>query len=416
MAPRADENTAAERNPYEVQVLMRGFFTRFAAAGADAGERWCPSCGKRRDPRANFCVNCGSDLREGKETTPEESQQPRTEEPPRQPVFMGPDLLPLGTLARCEREKHAAPFPRCASTEEILACQDKAREAGLIVISWHQRPLVLRAPRSGENGVVVAESADDRPDKLVRVFSAERAATGTRGSSLWVVNQNYPLLGSLAAVQRYDREHRDAARRRADATTDGGDAGSRRAATFTVPPSPSPQVGTGRTGGGTITVWRLITHHERGEEVAEWSRREGIIAVGFGGTGDLAIRRPLDASDLTRMIGDNHPDSSTSNRVNGGHSLWRLYHELRAGDLVILSAGSSGAGRLLTMRVTGDYFFVGGEYPPYYEHRRKAEVVPIDPDLLWQFSGGAAAGENVRRTLIRCARALSEEQCRELVA
>lgn len=163
-----------------------------------------------------------------------------------------------------------------------------------------------------------------------------------------------------------------------------------------------------------MNIWRLITHHEQGEEVAKWSGREGAIAIGFGGTGDLNKQHFRNASELTQIIAAHHPHASVSNYVNGGRSLWRLYREMQQGDLVILSAGS--AGRVLTMRVNGGYYFVGDEYPPYYEHRRKAEAVPIDPNRLWQLSGGAAEGESIRRTLIRCARTLTETEYQALAA
>ncbi len=163
-----------------------------------------------------------------------------------------------------------------------------------------------------------------------------------------------------------------------------------------------------------MKIWRLITHHELGEEVARWSRREGAIAIGFGGTGDLSQRHFRNASELTQIIAAHHSHNSVSNCVNGGRSLWRLYSEMQNGDLVILSAGS--ARRVLTMRVTGGYFFVGDEYPPYYEHRRKAEAVSVDPNRLWKISGGAAEGESIRRTLIRCANTLTETEYKALIA
>lgn len=80
-------------------------------------------------------------------------------------------------------------------------------------------------------------------------------------------------------------------------------------------------------------------------------------------------------------------------------------------DLVIISASSW---RVFTMRVTGEYFFVDNE-PENYEHRRKAKAVPIDPDRLWQFSGGIAPGENIRRTLICCARTMTEAEFNSFV-
>jgi len=156
-----------------------------------------------------------------------------------------------------------------------------------------------------------------------------------------------------------------------------------------------------------MNIWRLIAHHERPAEMAEWSRRQGVIAIGWGGMGDLRHQPFGDETGMKRLTADTHASSSVSNCVNGGCSLWRLHSEMRKGDLVIVSASGW---RALTMRVTGDYYFAGNDPLNSYEHRRKAEVVEINPDHLWQLSGGMAAGENIRRTLVRCARSLSEAE------
>lgn len=158
-----------------------------------------------------------------------------------------------------------------------------------------------------------------------------------------------------------------------------------------------------------MNIWRLVAHHERPEEVAEWSRRERTIAIGWGGTGDLNLNNFQNEGELKKIVAIKHPKSTNSS--NGGRSLWRLYDELQIGDLVILSASSS---RVATMRVTSDYFFVGDE-PNYYEHRRRAEVVPIDPNKLWQIAGKAAPGEGVYSTLIRCAKSLGDAEYNALV-
>jgi len=161
-----------------------------------------------------------------------------------------------------------------------------------------------------------------------------------------------------------------------------------------------------------MNVWRLIAHHEHPTEVAEWSRREGVIAIGWGWMGDLRQQVFYTEAELKQIVAERHAGFSVNSRVNGGRSLWRLYHDMQIGDLVIISASGS---RVLTMRVTGGYYFVGDEAPKYYEHRRKAEVVPIDPNRLWQIAGKAAPGEGVYTTLIRCANPLSDAEFDALV-
>ena len=159
-----------------------------------------------------------------------------------------------------------------------------------------------------------------------------------------------------------------------------------------------------------MTIWRLITYHygPQAAEMTQASQRNEVIAVGHKNVGDLNNLNFRDASELTQIIADKHTDATMSNCVNGGRSLWRLHREMQTGDLVILSEGRGK--RVATMRVTGEYFFLDDESAPYYEHRRKAEEVPINPNQLWQVAGKAAEGEGTRRTLIRCAKPLTEDE------
>ena len=84
---------------------------------------------------------------------------------------------------------------------------------------------------------------------------------------------------------------------------------------------------------------------------------------------------------------------------------------MKEDDLVIVSAGGH---RALTMWVTGPYYFDNTDVTHSYEHRRKAEPVPIDPNRLWEEAGGIAPGEGVRMTLVRCARRLSGAEIQAL--
>lgn len=161
-----------------------------------------------------------------------------------------------------------------------------------------------------------------------------------------------------------------------------------------------------------MNIWRLIPHHEQPVKFAEWSRRKGVLAIGWGQMGDLRQQRFHSEAEMKRLVADTH-DYSTNSKVNGGFSLWRFYHEMQIGDLVIISASGS---RKQTMRVTGDYYFVNlGDDPSHdYEHRRKAEVVPIDPNRLWQAANRVAPGEGVYSTLVRCDRQLTEAEVNAL--
>ena len=155
-----------------------------------------------------------------------------------------------------------------------------------------------------------------------------------------------------------------------------------------------------------MNVWRLMAYHDDTykSQVMQWTRENGVIAIGWGNTGDLNDRSFRNAEDLTKLVGRTH-NISPSNHANGGSSLWRLVRLMQVGDLVIVKTSSDA----VTMRVTGNYYFVSGEQP-YYEHRRNAELTHIDPYWLWERSGSVAPGEGKRRTLIRCTRAMTDDE------
>lgn len=166
-----------------------------------------------------------------------------------------------------------------------------------------------------------------------------------------------------------------------------------------------------------MNIWRLIPYHihDRAPELAAWSRQKCVLAIGWGQTGDLRQYPVQNEAQMKRLVADTHlrPDYTTNSQVNGGRSLWRFYHEMQEGDLVIISTSGS---RQQAMRVTGGYYFVpsGEDTSHHYEHRRKAEVVPIDSDRLWHFSGKAAPGEGIYSTLVRCARSINDAEVKAL--
>ncbi len=162
-----------------------------------------------------------------------------------------------------------------------------------------------------------------------------------------------------------------------------------------------------------MNIWRLMAHHlpQHYDEIIQWSAAYGLIGVGWGQSGDLRDASFRNESDITKLIAKKHENSS-SNFTNGGRSLWMLYNQMQIGDLVIVKTKKF----MLTMRITGDYHYSGDQYPPYYEHRRKAEVVPINPQWLWIKSGGKAAGENIYSPLIRCENKFSDQDYDQALA
>jgi predicted Mrr-cat superfamily restriction endonuclease len=160
-----------------------------------------------------------------------------------------------------------------------------------------------------------------------------------------------------------------------------------------------------------MNVWRLMVSHVPGPRVADWSQREGVIAIGHGGTGDLRNCNFRNADDLRQLVSAADPGRSVGGCSNDGRSMWRLYDEIKVGDLIILNTDK----RFLTMRVTGDYYYVPNEFPPYYEHRRNAEAVPIDPNILWGAAGRAAPGQGIYAAIIRCSNQLTDAGYNALV-
>lgn len=166
-----------------------------------------------------------------------------------------------------------------------------------------------------------------------------------------------------------------------------------------------------------MNIWRLIPYHvrDRAPELAAWSRQKGVLAIGWGQMKDLRQYSIQNEAQMKRLVADTHlrPGYTTNSQVNGGCSLWRFYHEMQEGDLVIISTSGS---RQQTMRVIGEYYYVpsGEDTSHHYEHRRKAEVVPINPDRLWHFADGAAPGEGIYSTLVRCARGITEAEVKAL--
>ena len=128
-------------------------------------------------------------------------------------------------------------------------------------------------------------------------------------SRLWVVDSEYPLLGSLATMLKYDREWK---RLRAKSNLASGVILHKPSWDSAAFPKAAYEADV-----GAATIWTLITHHMYGEEMAAWSRREGVIVLGFGETGDLRHQRfqnPLTRTDFGR-----YPAGQAQARAFGGH-------------------------------------------------------------------------------------------------
>ena len=144
-----------------------------------------------------------------------------------------------------------------------------------------------------------------------------------------------------------------------------------------------------------MNVWRLITHWREPEAALKWSQQNGRIAVGWGRTGD--IRNYTSAREIVGAVRNEYP--GIQNAPLSGGQLWNFCHTLAQDDLVILSVGKNG-GRSLVVQVKGGYEFVSSEEAPLrddFQHQRKVEVTPSDPNRLWHLAGSQPAmGHNIR--------------------
>jgi predicted Mrr-cat superfamily restriction endonuclease len=153
-----------------------------------------------------------------------------------------------------------------------------------------------------------------------------------------------------------------------------------------------------------MNVWRLITHHEDKDRALLWSKQNGRIAIGWGAIGDIRKQGYQSDKEISLAIKSEYPE--LNNWALGGPSLWDFYAEMKKGDLVILSANQP---RVLVVEVEeedGDYEWTNEPPGPTedYQHQRRVLIRRAqDPEDLWIRAGGEAPGQNVHRTLIRCA-------------
>lgn len=173
---------------------------------------------------------------------------------------------------------------------------------------------------------------------------------------------------------------------------------------LTAPAQAGPPLPAGRPSVnlGLANVWRLVAYHEStlaAKAAAEMLSR-GVVAIGWSDVGDLASSPPSGPDEVGRRIRASYPD--LDNVAQGGPSLWRFFHELEVGDLVIVAAASK---RVAVVEVIGDYYFAGtAGGVAGYAHLRSVVPTSLNPDELWRAAGSdVEAGENVRWTLARLA-------------
>jgi hypothetical protein len=165
---------------------------------------------------------------------------------------------------------------------------------------------------------------------------------------------------------------------------------------------------------GTIRVWRLISHHAARDEACRWFSESGLIAIGWGKIGDLSQGTLTSSTEIFDAIRHTYPD--LQNAGSGGPCLTKFRDHVSPGDLVIISDGGR---RRSVMEVSGQYRHERQLLPAPigdYQHQRDATVVAIDADSLWAEAGGSAkAGQNIRWTLVECAKPINQAIKEQLI-
>ena len=149
-----------------------------------------------------------------------------------------------------------------------------------------------------------------------------------------------------------------------------------------------------------LNVWRLVPHHSDRDAAIIWTAKHNKIAIGWGQVGDLKDMQPESAEDITAAIRAAYP--KIPNSKHGGDSLWRLYHEMKEDDLVIIRAGT---GHDVVAEVVSDYFWTpdeGGQRAGY-QHMRAIEITEYDPakvEARGKLKGNATPRQNTYDSLV----------------
>lgn len=145
-----------------------------------------------------------------------------------------------------------------------------------------------------------------------------------------------------------------------------------------------------------MAVWRPITHHGDPERLLKWSLQTNRIALGWSNVGDLSkfMSQVEVSAEAVRVY------PQLRNRFQAGFQLWAFANELKAGDLVILSACGA---RQAVVEVVGNYQFDATlSDPDWYSHTRSVMPSNWDANELWKESGGGLVGQSIYRAFIRC--------------
>jgi hypothetical protein len=161
----------------------------------------------------------------------------------------------------------------------------------------------------------------------------------------------------------------------------------------------------GKDGKSVKTIWRLLISEDPERE----NRR---LAIGWGEIGDVrSLGSPGAIEEAIRHRNENdlrHTHRGAANWRHGSFSLYDFCFKMKSGDLVILSIGEGK--RRLVMEVVGSYEHVApSQAPVNYQHQRKARLVDMDPNDLWEQAGGKSLPKEIYyRTLVQCAESIDE--------
>lgn len=105
------------------------------------------------------------------------------------------------------------------------------------------------------------------------------------------------------------------------------------------------------------------------QDFMRWFKADGLIALGWGWSGDLNHANPGNQHVIAGWILPHAPGT-------GGRCLWDFWHEMTAGDIVILRDGRN----IVDLATIEDYYFdntYSSNASPFirgqeYYHRRRA--------------------------------------------
>lgn len=144
-----------------------------------------------------------------------------------------------------------------------------------------------------------------------------------------------------------------------------------------------------------MNIWRLIAHHDQAKEAIELMKETCRIAIGWSDIGNLKEKSQFEISQKIREI---YP--TLKNSHTGSPSLFHFCNDVKIGDLVIINVHGE---RDSVFEIIGDYEYVAKNFALLgYQHQRKAILLDINAEELWQSAKQIPSGENKRWTFIKC--------------